>query len=124
MAKESIASQHIYTHEDASGMAWRFDGSGPVSPLANLVIREIEDMKRTVEDIKRTHGIERERVPANDGVIDYPALKARIPVCDRTLREWIRKGIIPSVRLPGARRRLFFWKDVEAALRRNTVPVP
>lgn len=55
-----------------------------------------------------------------DALIDYAGLKPRIPVCDRTLRGWIRTGKIPSVRLSGSRRRLFFWPDVLKAILRHT----
>lgn len=30
----------VYTHRDAGGMAWRFEGSRPVSALADKVMRE------------------------------------------------------------------------------------
>jgi len=52
------------------------------------------------------------------GFIDYSALRPRIPLCDRSLREAVRKGHIPSIVLPGARKRLFHWPSVEGALRR------
>jgi hypothetical protein len=55
-----------------------------------------------------------------DAFLDFAALKPRIPVCERTLRDWVRTGKIPSVKMPGSRRRLFFWRDVAAALRRHT----
>lgn len=50
--------------------------------------------------------------------IDYKTLRGRLPLCDRTLRELIRKGVLPSIALPGGRKRLFYWPAVEAALRR------
>lgn len=53
------------------------------------------------------------------GFIDFTELSRRIPLCDRSLREAIRKGRIPSIRLPGARRVLFDWESVRAALLRN-----
>jgi hypothetical protein len=33
--------QPVYTHRDSSGMAWRFEGSRPVSALADQVMREV-----------------------------------------------------------------------------------
>ena len=38
--------------------------------------------------------------------IDYATLKERLPYCDRSLRELIRKNVIPSIVLPGGRKRL------------------
>ena len=71
-----------------------------------------------------THELAISRTPqatdGPEGAIDYSRLKGRIPVCDRTLRSWIRTGKIPSIKMPGSRRRLFFWRDVEAAMRRHT----
>lgn len=57
---------------------------------------------------------------ATPGFIDFAALRPRVPLCDRALREKIRKGTIPSVLLPGSRKRLFFWPAVQAALLRHT----
>ena len=54
------------------------------------------------------------------GFIDFATLRPRVPLCDRALREKIRKGIIPSVLLPGSRKRLFHWPTVQAALLRHT----
>jgi hypothetical protein len=51
--------------------------------------------------------------------IDFESLLARVPMCERSLREAVRKGYIPSIVLPGARKRLFHWPSVEAALRRQ-----
>jgi hypothetical protein len=55
---------------------------------------------------------------APQGFILYEQLRSCVPFCDRTLRDAIRKGLIPSVVLPGGRRRLFHWPSVEAALLR------
>lgn len=57
---------------------------------------------------------------APPGFIDFATLRPRVPLCDRALREKIRKGVIPSVRLPGSRKRLFWWPAVQAALLRHT----
>lgn len=40
--------------------------------------------------------------------------------CARSLREQIRRGVIPSIVLPGSRKRIFEIAAVEAALRRNS----
>jgi predicted site-specific integrase-resolvase len=45
-------------------------------------------------------------------------LLRRLPICRRTLISWRKSGEIPFVRLPGARRILYHWASVEAALLR------
>ena len=57
---------------------------------------------------------------ATPSFIDFATLRPRVPLCDRALREKIRKGVIPSVLLPGSRKRLFHWPSVQAALLRYT----
>jgi len=42
----------------------------------------------------------------------------RLPICRRTLFDWRKQGKIPWVRV-GARRILFHWPSVRAALLRN-----
>ena len=57
---------------------------------------------------------------ANDtGFLDFKQLCERLPLGERTLREAIKRRIIPHVRLPGARRLLFDWENVRAALLRH-----
>ena len=50
--------------------------------------------------------------------ISFTELCRRVPLCPRSLREAIRLGRIPCIRFPGARRLLFHWESVEAALLR------
>jgi len=62
-------------------------------------------------------------LPPNQNVlprkfIDFPELARHVPLCERSLREAIRRGRIPSIRLPGARRVMFHWDSVQAALLR------
>lgn len=38
--KPKPKSEHTYTHRDESGMLWRWDGSRPVSKLADEVMDE------------------------------------------------------------------------------------
>lgn len=57
---------------------------------------------------------------ASLGFIDFATLRPLIPLCDRTLRDKIRKGEIPSVRFHKSRKRLFWWPAVQAALLRQT----
>lgn len=66
--------------------------------------------------------MEKERVnkPDEDTVfIDFKTLMKRFPLSERTLRELVRKAVIPSIILPGSRKRLFYWPTVEAAMRRH-----
>ena len=53
------------------------------------------------------------------GFITKDELLLRLPVCKRTLQEWLRRGLIPFIKLPGTRRVLFSWPDVQNALLRN-----
>ena len=50
--------------------------------------------------------------------IDFAELARHVPLCERSLREAIRRGRIPSIRLPGARRVMFHWDSVQSALLR------
>ena len=52
------------------------------------------------------------------GFLSFHALCARVPLGPRTLREEIKRGRIPHIRLPGARRLLFDWDAVRASLLR------
>jgi hypothetical protein len=58
--------------------------------------------------------------PPSAGLIDFKQLYELISVVSvRTLRSWVTTGKLPSIKLPGSRRRLFFWDDVQRALRRH-----
>lgn len=61
----------------------------------------------------------KESAEDSNGFINFGTLHSRIPLCERSLRDAIRKGLIPSVVLPGGRRRLFFWPAVREALLRR-----
>jgi len=50
--------------------------------------------------------------------IDFAELSRHVPLCERSLREAIRRGHIPSVRLAGMRRNIFHLESVMAALLR------
>lgn len=52
------------------------------------------------------------------GFLDFPGLAERVPLGERSLRQAVADGRIPSIRLPGGRRLLFFWPAVEKALLR------
>ncbi len=53
-----------------------------------------------------------------EGFLDVPALLARLPISERTLREEIKRRRIPVIRLPGSRRLLFDWPSVQRSLLR------
>lgn len=52
------------------------------------------------------------------GFLDFAGLCDRVPLSERTLRTAIKRRQIPHIRLPGARRLLFDWPSVQAALAR------
>ena len=56
--------------------------------------------------------------PASHVFIGFDLLKQRLPYGTRRLRDLVKKGIIPSIRLPGGRKRLFDWTTVRASLKR------
>ncbi len=50
---------------------------------------------------------------------DFVGIHARLPFYSiRSLRDLVRRGVIPSIVLPGGRKRVFHWPSVETALRR------
>ena len=53
--------------------------------------------------------------------IDFKELLKRVPICDRSLREWTRRGKIPSIKLPHNRKYLYHWPSVQACLLRNQI---
>ena len=57
--------------------------------------------------------------PEKPGFLDFKGIAEKIPLSDRSLRAAVRSGAIPSIVLPGGRKRLFHWPSVEAALRRH-----
>lgn len=54
------------------------------------------------------------------GFIDFKRLAARVPYSQRRLRELVRNGTIPSIKLLGGRKYLFDWDAVAAAIRRHS----
>ena len=52
------------------------------------------------------------------GFVGFDALAAAVPLSARTLREQIKRGQIPTIRLPGGRRLLFHLPSVEKSLLR------
>lgn len=55
---------------------------------------------------------------AGGDFLSFELLLPRLPVCERSAREWTRKGILPSIRLPNSRRVLYHWPSVAQALLR------
>ena len=56
--------------------------------------------------------------PLPIGFTDFEGLLAAVPLGERTLREEIKIGRIPCIRLPGGRRLIFHLPSVERALLR------
>ena len=57
----------------------------------------------------------------DDSIIRFDALATRLPFAsERTLRDWTRRGILPSIRPPGARKLGFHWPSVIEALQRHS----
>jgi predicted DNA-binding transcriptional regulator AlpA len=48
--------------------------------------------------------------------IDEKELLTRLPICRRTVFNWIRQGKLPCVKI--GRRKIFHWKSCEEALLR------
>ena len=75
-------------------------------------------MAGTVDSMGVVKAVPRTEPTATNPFIDFQELHHRIPLCERGLRDAIRKGRIPSIRLPGGRRVVFHWESVQAALLR------
>jgi hypothetical protein len=73
-----------------------------------------QDVRRLVEEVLREHSI-----GAHPELISFNTLLTRLPLSPRTAREEIKRGRIPSIRLPHARRLLFDWRSVHEALLRH-----
>lgn len=58
------------------------------------------------------------QIPLPPGFADFSGLAAAVPLGERTLREEIKKGNIPAIRMPGGRRLLFHMPSVERSLLR------
>lgn len=56
----------------------------------------------------------------NGGFCDFKGLHSRLSFYSaRSLRDLVRRGVIPSIVLPGGRKRIFHVLSVDAALRRH-----
>lgn len=71
------------------------------------------EVRRIVEETFKSYKI----APPRE-IIGFDDLVARLPLGARTLREEIKKGRIASIRLPGARRLMFDWDNVQRSLLR------
>lgn len=58
------------------------------------------------------------QIPLPPRFTDFPGLAAAVPLGERTLREEIKKGHLPAIKMPGGRRLLFHMPSVELALLR------
>ena len=75
----------------------------------------------TDETFEDTHPPGNVPVNRNGGPATFLSLEEllpRLPVCERSAREWTRRGLLPSIKLPGSRRVLYHWPSVERALLR------
>lgn len=72
-----------------------------------------EDVRAIVAEVLRAQNT----APPRE-IIGFDELVARLPQGPRTLREEIKRGRIPHIRLPGARRLLFDWQSVQRSLLR------
>ena len=52
----------------------------------------------------------------HNGFLDFNQLGERVPYSPRRLRDLVKDGTIPAIRLPGARKLLFDWANVRRAL--------
>lgn len=59
-----------------------------------------------------------EAAEVSGGFLTTAELLQKIPVCRRTLSNWIAGGQIPYVKIPGSRKLLFHWGSVHEALLR------
>lgn len=55
-------------------------------------------------------------VASQDAFLSENDILKRVPVCRKTLFNWIRQGKFPVVKI--GRRKLFFWPNCQAALLR------
>ena len=55
--------------------------------------------------------------PNETDIINQPELLQRVPISRRTAFAWEQKGILPVIKI--GRRKLYHWKNVEAALLRQ-----
>lgn len=53
------------------------------------------------------------------GLLTVEEVLQRLPISRRTLAAWTKRRVIPSIQLPGSRRRLFHWGSLERALLRH-----
>jgi hypothetical protein len=59
-----------------------------------------------------------EELPGEEGLIDKPEVARRVRKTTRTIDDWMAKGFLPYIKMPGGRRGtvLFKWSHVLAAL--------
>ncbi|MSU62123.1 MAG: hypothetical protein EXS31_06965 [Pedosphaera sp.] len=75
-------------------------------------------LRPLVEEILREFGSHQLERGTSPGFVDFNGLCAAVPLSARTLRELIKKRIVPHIRLSGGRRLLFSLSNVEKSLLR------
>lgn len=86
------------------------DAAEAAEGLLRLIEREVERRVRPLEDLLQTgHAQEREA----EEYLDVDELSRRIHTEPKTIRDWVHKRKIPSVKLPTGGVR-FRWSAIEA----------
>jgi len=64
-----------------------------------------------------------EELPGEERLLDKREVARRVRKTTRTVDQWMARGLLPFLKLPGGRRGtvLFQWKDVLAALEKFRV---
>ncbi len=75
-------------------------------------------LRPLIEEILREAGCHRPKRESPPGFVDFSGLCAAVPLSERSLRDLIKKRIIPHVRVSGGRRLLFSLPNVEKSLLR------
>lgn len=92
------------------------DGLVTKGPMEPINPGEARNNGEIAEKLAKSLSPVKNPLPPN--FTDFDGLMAAVPLGPRTLREEIKKGRIPTIRLPGGRRLLFHLPSVERALLR------
>ena len=94
----------------------------PVNAATGPSAELVQTVNAAVRQALAEYGLHRGTpAPAEPPFIEFKELQRRLPMYgERSLRELIADGKIPSVRPPGTRKLGFHWPSVERALLRCT----